>query len=501
MLIGLGFGLLAVGGCSELNLVECEDGSSCPSSHRCERGEQSFICLAEDAAVRCQKTYPEDLLDQLEDPNRADEYILIGTIFDRSDSLMKKYEPIVEFALKQANQAGGVAGRQFGAVFCTVESDVALNYDGHTLSTVAAQQVVDHLVDDLGVQAVIGGGSSSVTKAAFESRGGARDLLIMSPSATSPVLTKLDSGSSDDETPGLLWRTAPPDIYQGRAIAYDMRRDCGASDVAASGARCVESAAVVYVNDPYGEGLYGIFKEEFGGTVDGYGFDEADGPDEAIDAAGMLAVDEILFISANSDHIRRFLERAEDDDFRDKTVFLTEMAATREVLLLAPESVHERVRGSRPRVLATGANKPYAAFIAGYEADYDENLIDEIFTANTYDAAWLVSYGVAWAALQEDTVSAESIARGLRQLSDTGARALDVGPDSWPMILDEFRAGRSVNIQGASGALDYDLADEELSAEIEIWSLDENLNILVDYNWSASETVAAASSASPSPGR
>ena len=145
LLIGLGFGLLAVGGCSELNLVECEDGSSCPSSHRCERGEQSFICLAEDAAVRCQKTYPEDLLDQLEDPNRADEYILIGTIFDRSDSLMKKYEPIVEFALKQANQAGGVAGRQFGAVFCTVESDVALNYDGHTLSTVAAGSIIEKL--------------------------------------------------------------------------------------------------------------------------------------------------------------------------------------------------------------------------------------------------------------------------------------------------------------------------------------------------------------------
>ena len=39
----------------------------------------------------------------------------------------------------------------------------------------------------------------------------------MSPSATSPALTELEPAASD-ETPGLLWRTVPPDSLQGRVI-------------------------------------------------------------------------------------------------------------------------------------------------------------------------------------------------------------------------------------------------------------------------------------------
>ncbi|MCU0691755.1 MAG: hypothetical protein MUF54_10170, partial [Polyangiaceae bacterium] len=40
---------------------------------------------------------------------------------------------------------------------------------------------------------------------------------------------------------------------------------------------------------------------------------------------------------------------------------------------------------------------------------------------------------------------------------------------SWSTIIEQFRTGTAVEINGASGELNYDLATEETTAEIEVW--------------------------------
>src|SRR5690606_38317170 len=109
-------------------------------------------------------------------------------------------------------------GRELGIVFCTIEENTELD----ELARVdAALETADFLVHDLGVPAIIGPSSSSDVQAVFTAL---RDTgtLVISPAATSPALTDIDVTSPTDDTPGLLWRTAPPDSLPGAAIASDM---------------------------------------------------------------------------------------------------------------------------------------------------------------------------------------------------------------------------------------------------------------------------------------
>jgi hypothetical protein len=59
------------------------------------------------------------------------------------------------------------------------------------------------------------------------------------------------------------------------------------------------------------------------------------------------------------------------------------------------------------------------------------------------------------------------IAQGLRKVSS--GKAYDVAPLSWGGILETLRGGATIDVQGASGALDYDPITEETSAEIQVW--------------------------------
>ena len=100
---------------------------------------------------------------------------------------------------------------------------------------------------------------------------------------------------------------------------------------------------------------------------------------------------------------------------------------------------------------------------------FSDNPDDFGFTAHAYDAAWLALYGTAWAHFQEPSMSGTGVARGLRRLSE--GPAVRVEPAEWNRVKGEFEAGESVNIDGASGALDFDPATEETTAPVDVWRI------------------------------
>mgnify|MGYP001204880838 CR=1 FL=1 len=51
--------------------------------------------------------------------------------------------------------------------------------------------------------------------------------------------------------------------------------------------------------------------------------------------------------------------------------------------------------------------------------------------------------------------------------------AVDVNRDGWNIVKREFKAGRSINITGASGALQYDPETEETTAPIVYWKIND----------------------------
>ncbi len=173
----------------------------------------------------------------------GDGVLKIGTVLPETGNLAFLGPPefaAAELAVQDINAAGGVLG-----------ADVELfqGDSGDTSTDVASQTVDRHLNE--GVDAFIGAASSGVSFTFIDKVTGACKIHF-SPANTSPDFTDYDDN-------GLYFRTAPSDVLQGRVLA-DL--------IIADGH---ESASVMALQDPYGEGLlkYTVEPlEEQGVTVD-----------------------------------------------------------------------------------------------------------------------------------------------------------------------------------------------------------------------------------------
>ena len=127
----------------------------------------------------------------------------------------------------------------------------------------------------------------------------------------------------------------------------------------------------------------------------------------------------------------------------------------------------EQVRGT---VVTQPAGAVYDSFAASYAAEYaGEDVSVLSYTAQSFDAGWLVIMGHAWAYHQEGgEISGVNIARGLRRVS-TGDEA-PIRPTSWNLVKAAFKDGVSLDVLGASGELDY-AANGETSAPIDVWTV------------------------------
>ena len=427
-------------------------GSVCAADGFCEQ-PQRFD--------RCEKAFPSNLLD---DPLSERDRIVIGNLMDRSSTTHRARENSAELALGLANDEGGVAGREFGVVFCTIEENLEIDGLSRQEAAVASAR---YLVDVIGVPAIIGPAASGDTQSVFqELDNNGDDVLVISPSATSNALTDLEPDPSD-ASPGLLWRTAPPDEIQGAAIVSDM---LSPGDLRLNP---VTNVAVVFEAGAYGDGLANGFAAAFqaqGGTVTLLRFDGDGQRSEAVTQAGLGNAEEVLFISSQKDDVIAFLNAATVAGFDDKSIFLTDGGANDDVLSNADPMRFPQVRGTRPAPLDENADLVYANFLVSYSSGFGESAKPFSFTANAYDAAWLVGYGTTWAHFQEaGVVSGTNIARGLRRLSS--GEAIDILPTSWNTVQNRFESGNGINVRGASGALDYDPVTEETVADIEVWRI------------------------------
>lgn len=442
----------------------------CGSSDACRQGfGMGFVCassgLCEPQAVppRVVRTFPVDLLAS---PEAYGAYRVVGTIVDYTLETHWARADSVIMAIEAANDAGGVTDADGGAgplavIVMTNEPAFA----GDQLTQLEAS--VDDaraLVEIYGARVIVGPPSSSATTAVFQDLATLPEQerpTVISMSATSSSLTDLEPPATD-QTPGLLWRTAPPDITQAATIVSDMQ------------GRALTSIAIVYEQGPYGDGLATSVQAGFeagGGSVVVFSFSSPSTRDDVIGLAGGTGVDEVLFVSSQTDDSVRFLGFANSSTAYDtETLFLTDGAANSDLLLgiggVSP-SVYSRVRGTRP---APPSGPVYDTFRSSFNArnpGYDADTLS--YTAHSYDAGWLAVYGTAWAIYQESAFAGRAVAHGLRHLS--AGPSFQVRAGTWPSIREAFRAGDGVDVMGASGDLDYDPVTEETTGPIELWCI------------------------------
>ncbi len=173
-------------------------------------------------------------------PAAEDLTLKIGTVLPQTGSLAflgPPEEAGVQLAINEVNEAA--AGVTIDATFG----------DSGDADNKAFETTVPKLQSE-GVSAMIGAASSGVTKLFLDSNV-SEGIITFSPANTSPDFTTWE----DDN---LYWRTAPSDLLQGEVLANQVAED-GHKNI-----------AVLYQNDAYGTGLFGVVKEVFeasGGTV------------------------------------------------------------------------------------------------------------------------------------------------------------------------------------------------------------------------------------------
>lgn len=448
---------LLVAGCSfgKLDPVPCADNATCRDAfgwgYTCDA--EAGLCAPAAEEPRCEATWPTDLLTNRE---AYAETIVFGALIDRSAAEAEMLA--FELPVRQVNDEAGLDGRAYGIIECDTEESGT--YDSRTLDE-ANLDLALWLADSIGVPAILGPQYSSNAVdvyTAVEPYG----TLVMSHSATSPALTDIDGGAPTANSPGLFWRTPPPDSLQGEVIAMDMI------------AREVTDVAVIYQAGAYGEGLADVFNEQFvarGGSAALYYFDNDNQRDEAVVAVAASGVQEVLFIASDTDSVKAFLRGAGAlyDDYAERGIFLTDAAFYVDVFEETESTagdLFDQLRGTRPTV--DTRETTYQLFRSAFQSTYDLDPTEYAYTAYAYDAAWLLIYGTAWATYQQDALTGTNMARGLLKVSS--GDEVEIKPSTWTTVKAKFEAGSAVDVIGASGALDYD-AQGEASAPIEIWTV------------------------------
>jgi branched-chain amino acid transport system substrate-binding protein len=172
----------------------------------------------------------------------GDGILTVGTLLPVTGDLAFLGPPEVagaRLAVDDINEAGGVLGE-----------DVVLEEgdSGDTNQDIANPEVDRLLANNVDV--IVGAASSAVSLLVIDKIVG-NGVVHFSPANTSPTFTTYDDN-------GLYFRTAPSDLLQGKVLA---------DQVIAQGN---ETAAVLYRQESYGQGLADSFKENFeaaGGTI------------------------------------------------------------------------------------------------------------------------------------------------------------------------------------------------------------------------------------------
>ena len=182
-------------------------------------------------------------------------------------------------------------------------------------------------------------------------------------------------------------------------------------------------------------------------------------------AAAATDAPEILFISSQQDWVIRFLKRAAgiQPGFQTKNIFLTDAAANQAVLdgaaaarrRLPPHPRHPPRAPRRQRLRLRQLHRRLPDRVR-------RGPTATAFSAHAYDATWLVLYGSAWSLLQEP--ECQRARHRPRPAPPQRRRPHPDHPRLVAAAVTAFRDGRSVDVSGASGELDFYPHTREISA-------------------------------------
>ncbi len=421
------------------NLNECNTTSDCVS-YGAGIVCQNNLCVTDPRCVTFGNFAPGSLLIGAILPKTNSD----GTGVDQAGVLS---EDAIRLVAQQINQSGGESVRPLAVISCDD------TYDGPT-----AENLAQELVDQ-GVVAIVTDGST-VTTAASQVTIPA-GVLLVAAWATSIQIGSL--GVSPSGGPKLVWSTAVPDSVQGKVMA----------DLLAS--NHVQFPAIIARNDLYGTGLTDSISSAYkldtdGGATASALFPPGGDPSAAVTQIESQSADAIVIVGLPTEADSVLADWTKQDP---KTWYFTDVCESPQTIADLPDGVARLVGHS----LGTGpgveeGTQAYSDFASQFETAFGQDPATQSFVPNTYDAAMLIVVGAAWAQAN-GVVNGTQIAAGLSHIEaplPDGGTKIPLEPSYLPTISAAFVGNMDVNLQGASGPLDFDPATGVAPGPIATWT-------------------------------
>lgn len=375
--------------------------------------------------------------------------------------------------------AGTTARRPIVVVACSEAS--ADDSDGEIPARSAR-----HLIDTVGVPAIIGASFSGNTLKVAEQTIPAK-VLLMSPSATSVVFTTL----SDD---GLVWRTSPSDVLQAEALTRLMPQ----IETSTRARLSIDTATpvkvlVLHKGDAYGKGLGEALSTglSFNGKSASQNLADGNlsvidygdpGESSSIDLTATVqqitntfpaGAPQIVFLVGTAESITGLLVPLEaatnwpNAGANKPTWLLADAGLTPDVptAVAGNTSLRTRIFGTVPG----SNNATYQLFRSRYLSFVKDGTTPDSFgTSGAYDALYLLAYAIA--ATSDKPLTGPNIAEGLKRLVPPG-QPTRPGSTQINAALAVLASGGNIDYDGASGPLNFDVNTGEASSDIQFWCL------------------------------
>ncbi|WP_224242526.1 ABC transporter substrate-binding protein [Hyalangium gracile] len=436
-----------LGGCSLTTaggLSECETSTDCGENQVCTAN----FCVPLPAG--CGERYGDPSADAVQ-IGAALPLSLSATNPDagKDESEQQGINAIL-LALEEINQRGA-AGKKLALHFCDTAGDPART----ALQT-------QWLVTEKKIVALMTGGSTQTLAASEVTL--KNNVLTMSSSATSPELAGV--ADRNGGTVGLLWRTAPSDVIQGKVVANLLATDSRFASATKIG--------LLYLDDPYGQGLFnvitGLLKPP-AKIVKAFPYTRRT---ESTITSAVTKLDaedpDLTVVVGFEDDASLIVKRASNTTHLKASAghrwFFTDSA--KDQALLEDATVKAQVQDAYGTAPAPNGGQAFDSFQSRFIAKYGRDPSNFSFTAHSYDSMYLFGLAVAYSQGTSGTVTGPKMAEGLTRLSSgksyqlTSVNFLDAAGD--------LAANRSIDVEGASGSLLFDDTGEAPSP-IELWQV------------------------------
>ncbi len=366
----------------------------------------------------------------------------------------------IKLAQSNFNDLSGVANRRIGLIICDTQARDAVALEG-----------ADHLVNDAGVEAIIGPNFSSQTVDVASEYTIPNDVLLVSPSATAVPISDLDDKN-------LVWRTTPSDALQAHAMGLLVSDVLETLEAGASQDEAVKLAILARQDDVYAQGLRdslvqylpdGIINGgehrlqtlNYQNTSAGQGSDYS-GVVAEVTTQQVLPDVVVILGFAEAWQIARQL----DGELSEETTYIFADAGRVAEGAAVPGSdpLEGRVWGTAPGGASSSSYAPWQSFKSAYQSAYQKNPADIQYVANAYDALYAIGLAAAG-----NGFSGPDLAAGMAELSS--GEVVNATQSDLSRGLTTRAKGGSIDLQGASGELDWNDNGDPTVGEVSFWCL------------------------------